>query len=56
MEDGSISCTALSLLYYCAKIERKEEYIVKAKEILDIHESWVINTPIAPMYRSSLRW
>lgn len=25
MEDGSISCTALSLLYYCAKIERKED-------------------------------
>lgn len=56
MEDGSISCTALSLLYYCAKIERKEEYIKKAKEILDIHESWVIKTPISPMFCSSLRW
>ena len=56
MEDGSISCTALSLLYYCAKIERVEKYIEKAKEILDIHESWVIKTPIAPMFRSSLRW
>ena len=56
MEDGSISCTALSLLYYCSKIERKEEYIRKAKEILDIHESWEIKTPLAPMFRSSLRW
>ena len=56
MEDESISCTALSLLYYCAKIERKEEYIAKAKEILDVHESWVIKTPLAPMYHSSLRW
>ena len=56
MEDGSISCTALSLLYYCAKIERVEKYIKKAKEILDLHESWVIKTPIAPMFRSSLRW
>ena len=56
MEDGSISCTALALLYYCANVERKEEYIQKAKEILDIHESWVIKTPIAPMYTSSLRW
>ena len=56
MEDGSISCTALSLLYYCAKIERVEKYIEKAKEILDIHESWVIKTPIAPMFCSSLRW
>ena len=56
MEDGSISCTALALLYYCAHIQREERYIRKAKEILDIHECWVIKTPIAPMYRSSLRW
>lgn len=56
MEDGSISCTALSLLYYCAKIERKEEYILRAKEILDMHEAWVTHTPIAPCFHSSLRW
>ena len=56
MEDGSISCTALSLLYYCAKLEKNDEYIKKAKEILDIHESWTVSTPKAPMYRSSLRW
>ncbi len=56
MEDGSISCTALSLLYYCTKLEKNDEYIRKAKEILDVHESWVISTPVAPMYRSSLRW
>lgn len=56
MEDGSISCTALSLLYYCAKLERKEEYLKKAKEILDIHEAWVTHTPIAPCFHSSLRW
>lgn len=56
MEDGSISCTALNLLYYCAKIERDERYIRKAKEILDIHEAWVIKTPICQMHGSSLRW
>lgn len=56
MEDGSISCTALALLYYCVKIERKEEYIQKAREILALHESWMMNTPIACMHRSSLRW
>ncbi len=56
MEDGSISCTALSLLYYCAKIERKEEYIAREKEILDLHEAWVTHTPIAPCFHSSLRW
>ena len=56
MEDGSISCTALALLYYCYNLKRNEAYIEKAKEILDIHESWIINTPICQMHRSSLRW
>ena len=56
MEDGSISCTALSLLYYCSKMERKEKYIVRAKEILDMHEAWMTHAPIAPCFRSSLRW
>ncbi len=56
MEDGSISCTALSLLYYCKNAERNELYIKKAKEILDLHESWLIKTPICQMNCSSLRW
>lgn len=56
MEDGSISCSALTLLYYSTHIERNEDYIKKAKEILDLHESWVINTPLCNTYRSSLRW
>lgn len=56
MEDGSISCTALALLYYCAKIEKNVAYIEKAREILELHESWMMHTPIACMHRSSLRW
>lgn len=56
MEDGSISCTALALLYYCKNVERNEEYITKAKEILDIHENWTISSSICQMNRSSLRW
>ena len=56
MEEGSISCTALSLLYYCYNIERNEGYIEKAKEILDLHESWVIKAPICQMHFSTLRW
>ena len=56
MEDGSISCTALSLLYYCAKIERVDKYIQRAKEILDLHDAWISHTPIAPCYHSTLRW
>lgn len=56
MEDGSISCSALSLLYYCTHIERCEDYEELAKQLLDFHEHWVIETPDASMYRSSLRW
>ncbi len=56
IEEGSMSCSALTLLYFCEKVERKEEYIVRAKEILDIHDSWVIKAHKAPMFFSSLRW
>lgn len=56
MEDGSISCSALTLLYYCAKIDRDERMVRRAKEILDMHEAWVTHTPIAPAFHSSLRW
>ncbi len=56
MEDGSISCTALALLYYCKNIEYREEYVKKAKEILDIHDIWIIRTPICQMHGSTLRW
>ena len=56
MEDGSISCTALSLLYFAKNQMYDEKYIKKAKEILDLHENWVIKAPIAGMHRSTLRW
>ncbi len=55
-EDGSISCSALSLLYYSAKVERVEKYIQKAKEFLDFHDAWVMHTPDCNVYHSSLRW
>lgn len=56
MEDGSISCTALSLLYYCKNVKREEKYVKKAKEILNIHKSWIIEAPICQMKGSTLRW
>ena len=56
VEEGSISCSALTLLYYCARVKRVEKYVVRAKEFLDLHDNWVVQTHIAPMYYSSLRW
>lgn len=56
MEEGSISCTALSVLYYCRYIERRQEYIDFAEKVLRLHENWVIRTPDVRMYRSTMRW
>ena len=53
MEEGSVSCTALSLLYYCRFIEKKQEYIDFAKEILRFHDNWICYTPDVKMYRST---
>ncbi|MBQ9703276.1 MAG: hypothetical protein IJV68_01890 [Clostridia bacterium] len=55
-EDGSISCTALSLVYLCANLNYDERYLAFAKEVLDIHKAWTIYTPDARMYGSSFRW
>ena len=51
-----MSCSALTLLYYCHKTGRNEKYIARAKEILVLHESWVMRAHIAPMFNSTLRW
>lgn len=56
MEDGSISCTALSVLYVYHYIKRDAKYLEFAKKILDLHNTWVIYTPDARMYQSSFRW
>lgn len=55
-EDGSISCTALSVLYVCLKIKYKREYVDFAEKILKFHNAWAIYTPDARMYQSSFRW
>ncbi len=56
MEDGSISCTALSLLYAYKFIENNPKYLNVAKEILELHDTWCINVPDVAQYCSSLRW
>lgn len=55
-EDGSISCTALSLLYYCRYVERNKEYEEFAYDVLNIHRAWTIYSPDAKMNNSSFRW
>lgn len=55
-EDGSISCTALSVIYVCANICFDKRYLDFVKEILELHKAWTIYTPDAKMYGSSFRW
>jgi len=55
-EDGSISCSALGLLYYCKNVKKVNKYLKRAKKIMDFHDSWVIKTPICQMKNSTLRW
>lgn len=55
-EDGSISCTALSVLYVCANLKYDRRYIDFAKKLLDIHKAFTIYTPDARMNGSSFRW
>lgn len=56
MEEGSISCTALSVLYYCRYIEKNQAYIDFAKKVLEFHDNWITYTPDVKLYRSTMRW
>ena len=56
MEDGSISCTALSVLYVCANIKYDKRYIEFAEKVLELHKAWTIYTPDVRAYQSSFRW
>lgn len=55
-EDGSVSCTALSVLYVCANLHYDKRYIDFAEGILKVHKAWTIYSPDARMNRSSFRW
>lgn len=55
-EDGSIACTALSLLYVYLHVEAKPAYWDMARKALDFHESWGIDAPDVRMLGSSYRY
>lgn len=55
-EDGSISCTALSLLYVCRYVRYDRRYIDFADKIMKLHEAWSVSVPDCRMNGSSMRW
>ena len=61
MEEGSISCSALMVLYVAKylckeKPERKRMYLSFAERILKLHDAYTVSTPHPVLFRSSLRW
>jgi len=55
-EDGSVSCTALSLLYVCKNLHYDKRYIEFAEKVLEIHKAWTIYSSDVKMNGSSFRW
>ena len=56
VEEGSMSCTALNVMYVYAKLAQKPEYVSFATEVLNYHDCYSVYTHHPCMYRSSLRW
>lgn len=56
LEEGSISCSALTVCYVAAHLCKKQKYLDFAKEILELHDAFSVYTPHPVMFRSSLRW
>ncbi len=55
-EDGSIACTALSLLFAYHFIQKKPAYLEAARRVLEYHEAWRTDAPDARMLDSSYRY
>src|SRR5690625_4820862 len=55
-EDGSVSCSALSILYYCYHIKYESHYIGMAEKMLHLHRMLELTTYDAKMYMSSIRF
>jgi len=56
MEEGSMSCSALTVLYVARHIICKNEYLDFAREVLDMHDAYTVYTHHPIMFCSSLRW
>lgn len=56
VEEGSMSCSALTVLYVAQFIKNKKEYLDYAEKILKIHDAFTVFTPPPVMFSSSLRW
>lgn len=56
MEEGSMACSALTVLYAAYFLKRKPAWLEFAARVLRLHDAFCIRTCTAPMFHSSLRW
>ena len=56
IEEGSMSCSALTVLYVYFYIRQDKRYIDYAKKVLSLHEAWTVFTQYPQCFRSTLRW
>jgi hypothetical protein len=43
-------------LYYAKNVTYKQEYVDFAKQVLDMHDAYIIKTPLSAVFSSTLRW
>lgn len=55
-EDGSISCTALSLFFAYAHLVQDERYLARAVEVMDYHRIWTLRVPDVRVHGASFRY
>lgn len=56
IEEGSMSCSALTVLYVYFHIRQDKRYIDYAKKVLSLHDAWTVFTQYPQCFRSTLRW
>jgi len=56
IDESSIACTALTLIYAYLYLQRKREYREIAQQPLKLHDNWIIRTPLISLYGSSLSY
>ncbi len=56
VEEGSMSCAALTVLYTAQFIRPKKAYLDYAERVLKLHDAFTAFTPHPVMFRSTLRW
>lgn len=52
MEEGSMACSALTVLYAAYFLKRKPEWLEFAARVLRLHDAFCIRTCTAPLFRT----